>query len=171
MVPATDQSGSGSPRPLESLEFREGRIDSGEGARLEAAMRAEVGAMYAGLDLTAEDMPKAGPDELNPPNGLFIVGYLDGEAVCCGGLKRLDDRACEIKRMYVAPTVRGRGVARRLLAELEDRARGLGFQVARLDTGDRQPDAQHIYESSGYRPIHNYNSNPVATYFGEKQLA
>lgn len=134
-------------------------------------MRAEVGVLYAGLDLNAKEMPKAGPDELNPPNGLFLVGYLDGEAVCCGGLKRLDDEACEIKRMYVAPQARGRGVGRQLLVELEDRAMRLGFQVARLDTGNRQPDAQHLYESSGYRPIGNFNSNPIATYFGEKRLA
>ncbi len=153
-----------------AVEFLEGRVDSGDGARLEAAMRAEVGAMYAGLDLTAPDMPKAGAEELNPPNGLFLVGYIDGEAVCCGGLKRLDGEACEIKRMYVAPSVRGRGIGRLLLTELEDRARGLGFQIARLDTGDRQPDAVHLYESSGYRPIANYNANPVATYFGEKRL-
>jgi GNAT superfamily N-acetyltransferase len=153
------------------IEFREGRVDGGDGGRLESAMRAEVGAMYAGLDLTAPDMPKAGPDELNPPNGVFVVGYSDGEAVCCGGLKRLDDEACEIKRMYVVPSARGRGVGRRLLTELEDRARALGFQIARLDTGDRQPDAVHLYESSGYRPIANYNANPIATYFGEKRLA
>ncbi len=133
-------------------------------------MRAEVGEFYGGLDLGAPDMPKAGPEELSPPGGLFLVGYLDGEAVCCGGIKRLDASACEIKRMYMAPAVRGQGVGRRLLAELEERARGLGFTLARLDTGDRQPDAQHLYESSGYRPIENYNANPVATYFGEKPL-
>ncbi len=76
--------------------------------------------MYAGLDLRSPDMPKAGPDELNPPNGSFIVGYEDGIAICCGGIKRLDQEACELKRMYVIPEARGRGVARMLLAALED---------------------------------------------------
>jgi GNAT superfamily N-acetyltransferase len=152
------------------IEFRQGRVDSGDGGRLEAAMREEVGAMYAGLDLNAADMPKAGPDELNPPNGAFLVGYADGVAVCCGGIKRLDDQACEIKRMYVAPEGRGRGLGRVLLGALESHARALGYELARLDTGNKQPDAQHLYESAGYEPIANYNANPIATFFGEKRL-
>lgn len=133
-------------------------------------MRAEMRVVYPGLDLRAPDMPRAGPDELNPPNGRFLVGYEDGVAVCCGGIKRLDVEACEIKRMYVAPNVRGRGVARTLLAALEDCARTMGFAIARLDTGPKQAAAQHLYESAGYVAVANFNRNPVATYFGEKRL-
>ena len=80
-------------------------------------------------------MPKAGPDELGPPGGTFVVGYEDGAAVCCGGIKRLPDGACEIKRMFVVEQARGRGVARELLVELERRARELGYAIVRLDTG------------------------------------
>jgi len=152
------------------IVFRDGRVDSGDGGRLEAAMRDEIGELYPGLDLQAPDMPKAGPGELNPPHGKFIVGYEDGIAVCCGGIKRLDDEACEIKRMYVAPQARGRGVARILLTALEDEARELGYTIARLDTGPKQPGAQRVYETSGYAPIPNFNANPVASYFGEKRL-
>lgn len=152
------------------IEFRDGRVDSGDGARLEAAMRAEVEAMYAGLEMTAENMPKAGPDELNPPHGVFLVGYEDGRAICCGGIKTLEAGICEFKRMYVETDRRGGGMGRVLLAGLEARARELGFHTARLDTGDRQPAAQHLYESAGYRVIDNYNANPVATFFGEKRL-
>ena len=133
-------------------------------------MREEVGQMYTGLDLRSPDMPKAGPDQLNPPNGSFLVGYEDGIAICCGGIKRLDQEACELKRMYVIPEARGRGIARILLAALEERARELGYTIARLDTGPKQPGAQHLYESAGYVPIPNYNDNPVATYFGERRL-
>ncbi len=133
-------------------------------------MRAEVGEMYAGLDLQAPDMPTAGPEQLNAPNGSFIVGYEDDVAICCGGIKRLDAESCEIKRMYVIPAARGRGVARVLLAALEDRARELGYAIARLDTGPRQPASQHLYESAGYVTIPNFNANPMATYFGEKRL-
>lgn len=145
-------------------------MDTGDGGRLEAAMRAEVGAMYAGLDLQAPDMPKAGPEELNPPHGAFLVGYEDGAAVCCGGIKRLDAEACELKRMYVIPPARGRGLGRILLGALEDRARELGYTLARLDTGPKQPGSQHLYESAGYVAIPNFNGNPMATYFGEKRL-
>jgi GNAT superfamily N-acetyltransferase len=155
---------------LGRVEFRDGLIDDGDGGRLERAMRAEVEALYADLDMNSPEMPAAGPAELNPPAGAFLVGYLDGVAVCCGGIKRLDERACELKRMYVAPDVRGRGVARALLEALEQRARRLGYAVARLDTGPKQPAAQRLYESAGYVAIENFNANPVATFFGEKPL-
>lgn len=161
-----------------NLEFRYVPVDSGDGAAMVTAMAAEmrelywdVGALPGGLDLDAPDMPKAGPAELGPPFGTFLVGYTaEGVAVCGGGLKRLPDGACEIKRMYVVPAARGQGVARALLAALEDAARGLGYAIARLDTGDRQAHAQRMYEAQGYRPVANFNDNPVATFFGEKQL-
>jgi GNAT superfamily N-acetyltransferase len=152
------------------VEFREARVDAGEGARLLAAMRGEIARLYEGLDLDAETMPKAGPAELGPPRGAFIVGWRDGAAVCCGGIKDLGGEACEIKRMYVAPQARRSGVARALLRALEDRARELGYALARLDTGPRQPHARHLYESAGYREIGNFNGNPVATFFAEKPL-
>ncbi|HWD68831.1 MAG TPA: GNAT family N-acetyltransferase [Solirubrobacteraceae bacterium] len=152
------------------IQFQEGRVDEGDGERLEAAMRVEVAELYPGLDLRGADMPKAGPEQLNAPNGSFLVGYEDGLAICCGGLKRLDVEACELKRMYVIPEARGRGLARVLLAALEDRARELGYVIARLDTGPRQRGAQHLYESAGYASIANFNGNPVATFFGEKHL-
>src|SRR5688500_11973994 len=121
------------------------------------------GAESGGLDLNSSDMPKAGPAELGPPSGVFLVGYRDGEAICGGGVKALPDGACEIKRMYVVPSARGQGLARRLLHALEDAARELGYTVARLDTGPRQPHAQAFYQAEGYAEIGNFNGNPVAT--------
>ena len=137
---------------------------------LEEAMRDEMTELYGDLDLRHPRMPKAGPAELGPPGGAFLVGY-DGDApVCCGGIKALPDGACEIKRMYVVPEARGRGVARALLAVLEDAARERGYAIARLDTGPRQPHAERMYREAGYAPIANFNANPVATFFGEKAL-
>lgn len=158
------------------LVFRQVPVDVGDGAKLVTAMAAEMRELYwdvgGGLDLDAPDMPKAGPAELGPPGGTFLVGYERGvdRAVCAGGLKRLPDGACEIKRMYVVPDARGHGVARVLLHALENAARELGYLVARLDTGHRQGHAQRMYEAEGYRAIANFNGNPVATFFGEKQL-
>ncbi len=151
--------------------FRDGRIDAGPGKSLVAAMAAEIAELYPGLQLDGDYMPKAGPEELSPPGGAFLIGYSDaGEPVCCGGVKRLGPDACEIKRMYVAPEARGRGVARALLAALEARARELGYTTARLDTGPSQPHARALYDSEGYVEIGNFNGNPVATFFGEKPL-
>ena len=152
------------------IEFRPCPIGDAPAATLVGQMRDEMATVYHGLDLDADDMPKAGPGELGAPHGTFVVGYEDGVPVCCGGIKRLPDGACEIKRMFVVPAARGRGVARALLAELEARARELGYSVARLDTGPRQPRAQRMYERGGYVPIENFNANPVATFFGEKRL-
>lgn len=135
-------------------------------------MRAEMATIYDGLNIDNPTMPKAGADELGPPGGIFMVGYdQDGRPICCGGIKQLSDGACEIKRMYVVPEARGRGVARGLLEALERKALELGYTVARLDTGPRQPRAKGMYLRAGYQPIHNFNDNPVANFFGEKTLS
>jgi GNAT superfamily N-acetyltransferase len=152
------------------LEFRRCPMDEEPAATLARGMRDEIAALYDGLELDGPDMPKAGPRELAPPGGAFVVGLDDGVPVCCGAIKRLPDGACEIKKMFVVDAARGRGVARALLVELERLARELGYDVARLDTGPRQPRAQRMYERAGYVAIANFNANPVATFFGEKRL-
>ena len=152
------------------LEFRAAPTDTGDGAALVAAKVAEMRDLYDGLDLDAPDMPRAGPAELSPPGGVYLVGYRDGVPVCGGGVKRLPDGACEIKRMYVVPGARRSGVARALLAALEDAARAMGYRIARLDTGSRQPHAQAFYEAAGYRRVANFNDNPAAAFHGEKRL-
>jgi GNAT superfamily N-acetyltransferase len=152
------------------ITFRPAAVDSGDGAVLAQAMRDEIAIMYDGLDLDGDHMPRAGAAELSPPGGAFLVGYADDRLACCGGVKRLDDRRCEIKKMYVVPELRGRGVARALLRELESVARGLGYAVARLDTGPKQVGARGLYESEGYAEIPDFNSNPVAVFWGEKPL-
>lgn len=159
-----------SPAPTTPVAFTEARLDRGDGAELAQAMRDEISALYDGLELDGEHMPRAGPAELGPPSGAFLVGYLGAQPVCCGGVKRLDGHACEIKRMYVRPQTRGRGVARALLHALEDKARELGYTIARLDTGPRQAYARALYEAEGYAEVDNFNANPVASFWGEKAL-
>ena len=108
--------------------------------------------------------------QMSAPDGAFVVVVADGREVACGGLKRLDDETCEIKRMYVLPEARGRGFSARLLEALEDHARQLGYARARLDTGDRQPAAEHLYDSWGYLPIADYNGNTAASFWFERDL-
>ena len=155
----------------EPVEFRLARPDEEPGSTLLRAMSDEIAELYDGLDLNGANRPRATPEDLSPPGGAFLVGWQGDTPVCCGGLKRLPDSTAEIKRMFVVPAARSRGVARQLLAALEAKAAELGYETVRLDTGPRQPHAQSLYESTGYRPIHNFNAHPVATFWGEKSLA
>lgn len=85
-----------------------------------------------------------------------VVAYEDGEAVGCGAVKEFADGAAEIKRMFVRPEHRGRGIARSILTELETWAGELGFSECILETGVKQPEAIRLYQKSGYETIPNY---------------
>lgn len=137
-------------------------------SELLAAMLAELDSMYGGLD--GQVGVPLHPDELAPPGGRYMVGRMGAEVVAGGGLRTLDAGLCEIKRMYVVPAWRGRGVARLLLAALESEAVAMGLDRVRLDTGPKQPAARHLYLSSGYAEIDDYNANPRASFWGEKRL-
>jgi GNAT superfamily N-acetyltransferase len=133
------------------------------------AMVEEMSELYGRIDVPGA--PTATPSDLGPPGGAYLVVFdEDGRPLAGGGLKRLDDAACEIKRMYVVPDARGRGLGRTLLEALEGAARRMGYAIARLDTGAQQPGAQRMYERAGYEPIGNFNANPFASYWGEKAL-
>ncbi len=148
------------------IAFRTVVPDSELALALVAAMAAEMRELYDGLNVDEAQMPSARPADFVT----FVVGDEVGEPVCGGGLKPLLDGAVEIKRMYVVPAARGRGVGSALLAALEAEARQRGFAVARLDTGERQPSAERMYREAGYEEIANFNANPIASFFGEKPL-
>jgi GNAT superfamily N-acetyltransferase len=136
---------------------------------LVAAMVDEISELYGRVDVPGA--PTATPADLGAPGGAYMVVFdEDDRPLAGGGLKRLDDEACEIKRMYVVPAARGRGLGRMLLEALEGEARRLGYAIARLDTGVHQPGAQRMYERAGYEPIGNFNANPFASFWGEKAL-
>jgi len=109
-------------------------------------------------------------DELTPPAGLLLVATLHGEAVGCGALKFHDDAPAEIKRMWVAPAVRGLGLGRRLLTELEARAVAAGARTARLETNGTLTEAIAMYRSAGYREVPAFSDEPYAQHWFEKRL-
>lgn len=111
--------------------------------------------------------------EFAPPGGLFVVAWVDGTPVGCAGLRRHGDEVVEIKRMFVRPTHRRRGLGRHLLRALEQRARALGYRRLILETGTPQPEAIGLYVSEGYAPIAGfgyYRDAPLSRCFA-KQLA
>jgi GNAT superfamily N-acetyltransferase len=93
------------------------------------------------------------PAYFEPPEGTFLVAFIDGEPVGCGGVGRYDVDTCELRRMYVLPAHRGKGLGRTILVALEDAARELGYATMRLETGNEAPEALRLYTSSGYEPI------------------
>lgn len=115
---------------------------------LVAAVQQEYVRRYGGPDET-----QVQPGEFAPPAGLFVVAWQDAEPVGCGGWRRHGRDTAEIKRMYVVPAARGRGLARALLAELERAAAAAGCRRIVLETGEQQPEAVSLYASSGYAPV------------------
>ena len=85
-----------------------------------------------------------------------VVAYEDGKAVSCGAIKECTPGVMEVKRMYTLPEYRGKGIAGKVLRELEGWAAELGCDKCVLETGKRQPEAIALYEKSGYRVIENY---------------
>ena len=150
------------------LRFTTEPADGPTATALVAAMIEDLEPLYGRIDIPGA--PTGSAADFSPPSGAFVVGWEEDRAVCGGGVKRLTADTCEIKRMYVVPEFRGRGVARALLHELEGAARELGYAVARLDTGPKQLRARGLYESEGYAEIPNFNANPVASFWGEKRL-
>ena len=130
---------------------------------------AELGRRFdAGFD-PARSLP-AGDQDMSPPAGLFLVATLHSEAVGCGGLKFRGDAPAEIKRMWVAPSVRGLGVGRRLLAGLEAHAAARGVTAVRLETNGALVEAISLYRTSGYRGVAPFSDEPYAHHWFEKTL-
>ncbi|MDQ1365623.1 MAG: hypothetical protein QOE57_1665 [Acidimicrobiaceae bacterium] len=150
------------------VEFRRCPPTEAPASDLLAAMVAEMLALYE-ITTGVIGVPLV-PEELGPPSGVYLVGWIDDQPAAGGGVRMVGAGVGEIKRMYVLPSFRGRGLARPLLGALESEAVRLGARVARLDTGPKQPLAKGLYERSGYSEIGNWNNNPHAAYWGEKRL-
>ena len=135
---------------------------------LDAYFRELAARFESGFDVGADDSARV--EDMAPPSGLFVIARLDGEAVGCGGLKRIDKATGEIKRVWTAPSARGLGVARRMLRTLEAAAREKGLKTLRLDTNRALTEAHALYRSEGYREIARFNDNPYADHWFEKRL-
>ena len=140
--------------------------------RLIDEVQAEYVVRYGGPDETPLD-----PLMFEPPAGSFFVGYAEGEPVATGAWRRSGVAAlgtsetAEIKRMYVALSARGRGLARLMLAHLEASAGEHGFEAVVLETGLRQPEAMALYETSGYVPVPPfgyYKDAPLSRCYGRR---
>lgn len=142
------------------MEIRPVPYDHPDAVKLDAAVQAEYDIRYGdGGDATPMD-----PADFRPPNGTYLIAYdALGVPVASGGWRVQDandegnrDGDAELKRMYVVEEMRGRSLARRILAALEEDARAAGRVRMVLETGTKQPEAIALYTSSGYEPCEKF---------------
>jgi len=153
-----------------SIEFTPADARNPDAERCLQQYYAELAARFpGGFELDTDHAP--GADELAPPAGCMLVARLFGEPVGCGGVRTLAAGLGEIKRMWISPEVRGLGVGRRLLAELEQAARARKLRTVRLDTHSSLAEALRLYRAAGYREIARYNDSPYAQHWFEKSLS
>jgi GNAT superfamily N-acetyltransferase len=158
---------------LPELAIVEVPFDHSDAIALMERVQAIYVERYGGGDESPMD-----PAEFTRPAGAFFVGYLDGVPVASGawravGLDRLGtSRTAEVKRMYVVEEAQRQGLARVMLAHLEETARAAGHEVMVLNTGDRQPEAIALYTSSGYVRVDDgwgtYACHPGAYFFAKR---
>ena len=120
---------------------------------------------YGGPDEAVVD-----PAEFLPPEGLFLVAEVAGEPAGCGAWRADPAGGVEIKRVYVAPGFRRRGLAQLVVAALERSAAAAGHGSVELNTGERQPEAIALYADLGYGPIEGYGiyaCSPGAVFLGK----
>ena len=125
-------------------------ISSSEARTLIDALNAELSSRYPE---PGANHFRLDADEVAHDRGAFLIASKAGKPVGCGAVRRIEEGTGEIKRMYVSPEERGRGIGRALLIALEGEARALGIVRLVLETGDRQPEAIALYERAGFSRV------------------
>jgi GNAT superfamily N-acetyltransferase len=133
-----------------TVQIQHSTLAAPDATRLIVALNAELTAMFPEPGSTHFSLSDT---QVAAGNGAFLVAYLDDVAVGCGAVRRLDETTAEIKRMYVSPSVRGRGIGRALVEALEREARSVGATRIVLETGTRLESAIKLYEAMGYARI------------------
>jgi GNAT superfamily N-acetyltransferase len=149
------------------INIRLTRYGSLVATELTTAALADLSERYGGEG----DSTPIEPAEFDPPDGAFLVAYVDAAPAGCAGFRTFaeDETTAELKRMYVAPQYRGLGVAKALLRAVEDAARTAGRRRIWLETGTAQPEAIGLYQRCGYARIEDfghYKGYPDVRSFG-----
>jgi ribosomal protein S18 acetylase RimI-like enzyme len=129
---------------------------------------------WIGLDLGFQEIDQelAGlPGDYAAPRGVLLVAAAGEHHLAMIALRPIDDRVAEMKRLYVRPEARGRGLARQLIARICEQAIALGYLEIRLDTLPKMGEAQALYEGLGFSDIEPYYDTPIAgTRFMSRKL-
>ena len=132
---------------LSDIEIRGADINSSTAAELITALNAELKKQYPEEGATHF---RLGSDEVAEGSGAFLIGYAKGNPIGCGAIRKLDADTAEIKRMYVVPEARGKGISKKMLRALEEEGRRLGVRRIVLETGERQIEAMALYAGAGF---------------------
>ncbi|MCG8925772.1 GNAT family N-acetyltransferase [Lentzea sp. CC55] len=143
---------------MTTLEVRRVRQSDPEAAPLVAELTYEYTSRYGSSG--AEEMQRPA-DVFEPPNGQFLLLVEGGVAVAGGAFQRYDEETAEMKRIWTHSQHRRRGLARRVLVELENEARTFGYGRIHLTTGPRQPEAKGLYLATGYTPLFDVEADPL----------
>jgi GNAT superfamily N-acetyltransferase len=119
---------------------------------------------------TEAEIAAGPPANLDPPDGVMLLGRVDGDPAAIGGVRHLDTEIAEVKSMYVAPAYRRQGLSMRLIDELHSIARERGCRAARLDTSAYLTGAVALYRAAGYTEVADYNGNAKADLWFERSL-
>jgi len=152
---------------MEQLTIQTGNPGSPDARRLIEDLDSYLNSLYP-----AESNHLLSVEALQQPNVTFLIARLNGIPVGCGAFVNHDNKYAEIKRMFVSPDLRGLGIGRRIMDELETRARLDGLTISRLETGVSQPAALKLYTHCGYLrcgPFPPYLNDPQSV-FMEKKL-
>lgn len=155
---------------VNNLEIVRSQLESPEAQALIRELNAELQARYPE---PGANHFRVDAEELAPGRGAFLVGYVDGVPVACGAIRKHDESTAEIKRMYVMPAARGKGLSRQILSALEAEGRALGVRRLVLETGPRQVEALALYERAGFVKIPlfgEYLNSPKFSVCMEKEL-
>ena len=140
----------------------------------EPAARACLAAYFALLadripGISATHVPDPDPEAAAflPPDGIFLLARSGGQPLACVSLKRHDQTSGEVKRLWVDPTARGLGLARRMMTRVEAKARALGYSRLVLDTNAALSEAITLYRSTGWHDIPSYTGFPATHWFAK----
>jgi len=148
-------------------EIRPADPEAPEAIACQSAYFTELAARVPHAGAESFPLPDPEADRYRPPQGRFLIAWSDEMPVACVALKPLDREAAEVKRLWVADSARGQGLARRMMSAIEAEARGMGLQSLKLETNHVLGEAFALYRATGWVEVAPFTGLPADTWLGK----